>query len=99
MNKKLLNIKNINCNNLIINLGLNDFTSNFQKLVDNNPNVHNFYLAYSEKGKTKYNQLKLKGREVIGMMGKSEKALISKGVLEDFYLKNADFKQWYEKHI
>lgn len=95
----ILNIKNINCNNLIINLGLNDFTSNFQKLVDNNPNVHNFYLAYSEKGKTKYNQLKLKGREVIGMMGKSEKALISKGVLEDFYLKNADFKQWYEKHM
>ena len=95
----MLNVKNLNCNNLIINLGRHDFSLSFQAIVDQNPQVHNVYFTKYEKGKTKYYQVKLKGREVMGIMGKSENALVSKDVLEDFYQRNADFKQWYEKHM
>lgn len=105
----LKNVKDINCTNLIIseskwpllfNPKNGTIDSNkLQQLVDNNQNVTNFYIKAIVNGKKKYHQVKLKGREVVGIMGKSEKALVSKGVLEDFYLMNADFKQWYEKHM
>ena len=105
------NIKDMNCHNLIINNNRGIFVSNIkqkffdrillQQLVNNNPNVDNFYLYISDFKRPggSYVQVKLKGREVVGIMGKSEKSLVSKGVLEDFYLKNADFKQWYQKHM
>ena len=105
------NIKDMNCHNLIINNGRGIFVSDvkqkliktisLQQLVNNNPNVDNFYLYVKDFKRPggSYVQVKLKGREVMGIMGKSEKVLISKGVLEDFYQKNADFKQWYQKHI
>lgn len=74
-------------------------TNNLQQFVDNNPKVVNFYIETRENGKKKYYQAKLKGREVVGIMGKTENSLISKGVLEDYNQKNADYKQWYEKHM
>lgn len=105
----LKNVKDMNCTNLITNDGrgvflfnpkIGDIASNkLQQFVNNNPNVPNFYIKTRENGKEKYYQIKLKGREVVGVMGKSEGALISKGILEDFYQKNADFKQWYEKYM
>jgi len=105
----LKNVKDMNCTNLIISESRGTFllnpksgdinSNNLQQLVDNNPNVANFYIKTVVSGRTKYYQVKLKGREVVGVMGKSESALISKGVLEDFNQKNADYKQWYEKHM
>lgn len=109
--KSLENIKNMNCHNLIIHNGRGLFVSDIkqksfnptllQQLVNNNPNVDNFYLYVKDLKRPggSYVQVKLKGGIVAGIMGKSENALISKGILEDFYLKNADFKQWYEKHM
>jgi hypothetical protein len=102
----LKNIKNMNCNNLIILDARSTFgkeigptsLNRLEQLVDNNPKVTNVYIKTRENGKKKYYQAKLKGREVVGIMGKSESALISKGVLEDYYQKHEDFKQWYEKH-
>lgn len=110
-NKGVENIKNMNCHNLIIHNGRGIFVSDIkqksfnptllQQLVNNNPNVDNFYLYVKDLKRPggSYVQVKLKGGVVAGIMGKSENALISKGILEDFYLKNADFKQWYEKHM
>ena len=105
----LKNVKDMNCTNLIISEGRGVFLLNpkigstdsnkLQQFVDNNPKVTNFYIETRENGKKKYYQVKLKGREVVGITGKSEGALISKGVLEDYNQKNADYKQWYEKHI
>jgi hypothetical protein len=99
----------MNCTNLITSEGRGVFLLNpkigsidsnkLQQFVDNNPKVTNFYIETRENGKKKYYQVKLKGREVVGITGKSESALISKGVLEDFNQKNADYKQWYEKHM
>lgn len=105
------NIKDMNCHNLIINNGRGIFVSDIkqkliktislQQLVNNNPNVDNFYVYVPDLKRPggSYVQVKLKSGVVDGIMGKSEKALVSKGVLEDFYLMNADFKQWYEKHM
>lgn len=105
------NIKDVNCHNMIINNGRGIFVSDIkqkllktillQQLVNNNPKVDNFYLYVKDFKRPggSYVQVKLKGRVVDGIMGKSEKSLISKGVLEDFYLKNADFKQWYQKYM
>lgn len=105
------NIKDMNCHNLIINNGRGIFVSDIkqkllkttilQQLIGNNPNVDNFYLYVKDFKRPggSYVQVKLKGREVVGIMGKSEKSLITKGVLEDFYQKNADYKQWYQKHM
>ena len=105
----LKNVKDMNCTNLITSEGRGLFLLNpkigaidsnrLQQFVDNNPKVTNFYIKTRENGKKKYYQIKLKGREVVGVMGKSESALISKGVLEDFNQKNEDYKQWYEKHM
>ena len=105
----LQNVKDMNCTNLITSEGRGVFllnpkigsinTNRLQQFVDSNPKVTNFYIQTSVNGKEKYYQVKLKGREVVGVMGKTKNTLISKEVLEDFYLKNADFKQWYEKHI
>ena len=105
----LQNVKNMKCFNLITNESRGAFLINpktglinsnhLQQFVDNNPDVINFYIRTSEKRREKYYQVKLKGREVMGIMGKSENALVSKGILEDYYQKNADFKQWYEKHM
>lgn len=106
----LQNIKNMNCTNLITSENkehiflLNPRTGDvnlikMQQFVDNNPNVTNFYIETRENGKRKYYQMKLKGRNVVSIMGKSEGALISKGVLEDFNQKNADYKEWYQKHM
>ena len=101
------NIKDMNCNNLIIldarstfgkDLGPTNL-NRLQQLVDNNPKVTNFYIKARENRKEKYYQIKLKGRNVEGLMGKSINALTSKGVLEDFYQKNSDYKEWYEKHM
>lgn len=105
------NIKDMNCHNLIINNNRGIFVSDvkqkliktisLQQLVNDNPNVDNFYLYIKDFKRPggSYVQVKLKGREVVGIMGKSSNVLISKGVLEDFYQKNADFKQWYQKHM
>lgn len=105
------NIKDMNCHNLIINNNRGIFVSDvkqkliktisLQQLVNNNPNVDNFYVYVKDFKRPggSYVQVKLKGREVVGIMGKSSNVLISKGVLEDFYQKNADFKQWYQKHM
>ena len=105
------NIKDMNCHNLIINNGRGVFVSDIkqksfnptllQQLIDNNPNVDNFYIYVRDFKRPggSYIQIKLKNGIIDGIMGKSEKALISKGVLEDFYQKNADFKQWYQKHM
>lgn len=105
----LKNVKDMNCTNLIISEGRGVFLLNpkigaidsnkLQQFVDNNPKVTNFYIETRENGKKKYYQIKLKGRNVVGIMGKSEGALISKGVLEDFNQKNADYKEWYQKHM
>ena len=105
----LKNVKDMNCTNLITNESRGAFLINpktglinsnhLQQLVDNNSNVTNFYIKTVVNGRTKYYQIKLKGREVVGIMGKSESALISKRVLEDYNQKNADYKQWYEKHM
>lgn len=106
--ESLKNVKDMNCTNLItienrgtflLNPKAGIITKNLQQFVDNNPKVVNFYIETRENGKKKYYQAKLKGREVVGIMGKSESALISKGVLEDYNQKNADYKQWYEKHM
>ena len=70
-----------------------------QQLVNNNPNVTNFYLKQSINGKTKYYQIKLKGSSVDKVLHKTEVFLTNKGILEDFYTKNGDYKQWYEKHM
>ena len=105
------NIKDMNCHNLIINNGRGTIVFDIkqklfnpvllQQLVNNNPNVDNFYVYVKDPKRPggSYVQVKLKGREVVGIMGKSERALISKGVLEDFNQKNEDYKQWYEKHM
>lgn len=103
------NIKDMNCHNLIINNGRGVFVSDIkqksfnptllQQLIDNNPNVTNFYIETRENGKKKYYQMKLKGRNVVGVLGKSEGALISKGIIEDFNQTNADYKEWYQKHM
>lgn len=104
------NIKNMNCTNLItsenkenvflFNPRVGSIDSNkLQQFVDNNPKVINFYIKTRENGKIKYYQIKLKDREVMGIMGKSEGALISKGVLEDFNQTNIDYKDWYQKHM
>ena len=105
----LKNVKDMNCTNLIISEGRGVFLLNpkigaidsnkLQQFVDNNPKVTNFYIETRENGKKKYYQMKLKGKNVVGIMGKSEGALISKGVLEDFNQKNADYREWYEKHM
>ena len=105
----LKNVKDMNCTNLITSEGRGVFLLNpkigsidsnkLQQFVDNNSKVTNFYIETRENGKKKYYQVKLKGREVVGIMGKSEGALISKGVLEDYNQKNADYKQWYEKNM
>lgn len=105
----LQNIKNMNCTNLIVSENkdkiflLNPKAGDvnlvkMQQFVDNNPNVTNFYIETRENGKKKFYQMKLKGRNVVGVLGKSENTLVSKEVLEDFYKKNGDYKQWYEKH-
>ena len=105
------NIKDMNCHNLIINNNRGIFVRNIkqqffdrillQQLVNNNPNVDNFYLYISDFKRPggSYVQVKLKGGVVAGIMSKSENALISKGVLEDFNQKNADYREWYEKHM
>ena len=101
------NVKDMNCNNLIILDARSTFDkelgptslNRLQQLVDNNPKVTNFYIKSRVNRKEKYYQIKLKGKKVEGLMGKSENALVSKGVLEDFYMKNSDFRQWYEKHM
>lgn len=101
------NIKDMNCNNLIILDARSTFgkdpgptsLNRLQQLVNNNPKVTNFYIKTRENGKKKYYQVKLKGKEVVGVMGKSEGALMSKGILEDFDKKNSDYKEWYEKHM
>jgi hypothetical protein len=101
------NIKDMNCNNLIILDARSTFgkeigptsLNRLQQLVNNNPKVTNFYIKTRENGKKKYYQIKLKGKEVVGVMGKSEGALITKGVLEDYNKKNSDYKEWYEKHM
>ena len=101
------NIKDVNCDNLIILDARSTFgkeigptgLNRLQQLVNNNPKVTNFYINTRENGKKKYYQIKLKGKEVVGVMGKTEGALISKGVLEDFNKKNSDYKEWYEKHM
>lgn len=109
-NKSLENIKNMNCNNLIVNdsrVFVSDIKQKsfnptlLQQLVNNNPNVDNFYLYVKDLKRPggSYVQVKLKSGVVAGIMSKSESALISKGVLEDFNQTHADFKQWYEKHI
>lgn len=105
----LKNVKDMNCTNLITSEGRGLFLLNpkigsidsnkLQQFVDNNPNVTNFYIETRLNGKKKYYQVKLKGRNVVGIMGKSENALISKGILEDFNQKNADYKEWYQKHM
>ena len=105
----LKNIKDMNCTNLIVNDNKWSFLINpkigtidsnkLQQLVDNNSNITNFYIETVVNGRKKYYQVKLKGRNVVGIMGKSEGALISKGVLEDFNQKNADYKEWYQKHM
>lgn len=105
----LQNVKNMKCFNLITNESRGAFlidpkneivnSNHLQQFVDNNPNVTNFYIRTTMKRREKYYQVKLEGREVVDIMDKSENALISKGVLEDFYLKNTDFRQWYEKHM
>lgn len=105
----LKNVKDMNCTNLItsesrgvflLNPKIGDVNLNkMQQFVDNNPNVTNFYIETRENGKKKYYQMKLKGRNVVGVMGKSESVLISKGVLEDYNQKNADYREWYEKHM
>ena len=105
----LKNVKDMNCTNLITSEGRGLFLLNpkigsidsnkLQQFVDNNPKVTNFFIETRENGKKKYYQVKLKDREVVGIMGKSESALISKGVLEDFNQTHADYKQWYEKHM
>lgn len=100
------NIKDMNCINLIVNDARGIFTrvsstlglQRLQQLVDNNPDVYDFFIKVVDKNKKKYYQVKLKGKKVDGLMGKSENTLVSKEVLEDFYKKNGDFKQWYEKH-
>lgn len=101
------NIKDMNCDNLIILDARSTFgkeigqtnLKRLQQLVDNNPKVTNFYIKSRVNGKKKYYQIKLKSKEVVGVMGKSEGALISKGILEDFYLKNSDYRKWYEKNM
>lgn len=106
----LQNIKNMNCTNLIVSENKdNIFLINpkagdvnlikMQQFVDNNPNVTNFYIETRENGKKKYYQMKLKGRNVVGVLGRSEGALISKGIIEDFNQTNADYKEWYQKHM
>lgn len=100
-----LEYKNLNCENLIIydtyaRLWNKDYNNlkHMQYIVNNNPEVSNFYIAQGGSH-NKYHQAKLKGRNVVGIMGKSEGALLSKGVLEDFNQKNADYREWYEKHM
>ena len=105
----LKNVKDMNCTNLIISEGRGVFLLNpkigainsnkLQQLVDNNSNITNFYIETVVNGRKKYYRVKLKGREVVGVIGKSEGTLISKGVLEDFNQKNADYKEWYQKHM
>lgn len=78
-------VKDVNCSNLITAEGIRSFlfnpkigaiiSSKLQQIVDNNPNVTNFYIKTDVNGKTKYHQVKLKGREVVGVMGKSEKII------------------------
>lgn len=100
------NIKDMNCINLIVNDARGVFArtstdmglQRLQQLVDNNPNVYDFFIKVVDKNKKKYYQVKLKGKKVVGLMGKSENTLVSKEVLEDFYKKNGDYKEWYEKH-
>ena len=70
----------MNCFNLITSEGRGSFLLNpkigiinsnhLQQFVDNNPKVTNFYIRTSEKRREKYYQVKLKGREVTGIMGK-----------------------------
>lgn len=105
------NIKDMNCQNLIISNGRGVIVFDIkqklfnpvllQQLVNNNPNVDNFYVYVSNRTRPggNYVQVKLKGREVVDIMGKSDNTLVSKGILEDFYRNNTDFKQWYEKHM
>lgn len=106
----LQNIKNMNCTNLIVSENkdkiflLNPKAGDvnlikIQQFVDNNPNVTNFYIETRENGRKKYYQMKLKGRNVVGVVGKTESALISKGILEDYNQKNDDYREWYEKHM
>lgn len=102
----LKNVKDMNCTNLIVNdnkwslidpkIGTID-SNKLQQLVDNNSNITNFFIETFVNGRKKYYQVKLKGGVVAGIMGKSEKSLITKGILEDFNQKNADYKEWYEK--
>lgn len=109
-NMSLENIKNMNCNNLIVDdsrvfvsdIKQKSFSSTLlQQLMNNNPNVDNFYLYIKDQKRPggSYVQVKHKGKVVAGIMGKTINALTSKGVLEDFYLKNSDYKEWYEKHM
>lgn len=109
-NKSLENIKNMNCNNLIVNdsrVFVSDIKQKsfnptlLQQLVNNNPNVDNFYLYVKDLKRPggSYVQVKLKSGVVAGIMGKSESVLISKGVLEDYNQKNEDYREWYEKHM
>lgn len=104
------NIKNMNCTNLIVSENKDKiFLINpkagdvnlvkMQQFVDNNPNVTNFYIETRENGRKKYYQMKLKGRNVVGVVDKTESGLISKGILEDYNQKNADYREWYEKHM
>lgn len=107
----LKNVKDMNCHNLIIDNGRGVIVfdikqksfdpTTLQQLVNNNPNVDNFYLYVNDLKRPggSYIQVKLKGGVVAGIMGKSESALISKGVLEDYNQKNADYKEWYQKHM
>lgn len=106
-------IKGWNCKNLIISEeahriidpshGNKEMTTHgknlLQNIIDDNPKVENFYIQCWSGKYEKYFSVKLKGRKVEGLMGKSKNALVSKEVLEDFYKKNGDFKQWYEKHM
>jgi hypothetical protein len=106
-------IKGWNCENLIIDEavhriidpsnGNKEMTTHgknlLQNIIDDNPKVKNFYIRCWSGRYEKYFSVKLKGRKAEGLMGKTKNNLTTKGVLEDSYQKNSDYKQWYEKHM
>lgn len=106
-------IKGWNCENLIIeeevhriidpSNGNKEMSTNgknlLQNIIDDNPKVENFYIKCWSGRHEKYFSVKLKGRKVEKLVGKTETYLTNNNIIPNHDTKIEEYKNWYEKHM
>lgn len=106
-------IKGWNCENLIIdeaahriidpsngNKEMTTYGKNLlQNIIDDNPKVENFYIRCWSGRYEKYFSVKLKGRKVEKLVGKTETYLSNNNIIPNYNTKTEEYKNWYKKHM